>query len=134
MVGIDEKATRPSDPAMIRLFPDAYPDDAVATQDFRRFTQRTLTTRKREDAATVLEALTGPDQPDDGGDRPAEALEVDLGPDTVRVWLGSLNDLRLWLGTRLGVTDDGEGDPEEPGMAEYHWLTDLQATLLAALR
>ena len=54
---------------------------------------------------------------------------------------GCLNDLRLVLGTRLGVTDEAGGrgpwpdddDPRAPAMVAYHWLTYLQDTLVEAL-
>ncbi|MFK8846902.1 DUF2017 domain-containing protein [Streptomyces sp. Ac-502] len=55
----------PSDPALARLFPDAYggpdevPDDAThaAAAEFRRYTENDLRTRKREDALAVVRAL-----------------------------------------------------------------------------
>ena len=36
MVGIDEDAQRSDDPAVARLFPDAYSDDDEAALEFRR--------------------------------------------------------------------------------------------------
>ncbi|MEC4015129.1 DUF2017 domain-containing protein [Streptomyces sp. H27-D2] len=55
----------PSDPALARLFPDAYggpkaPDDARARADsaeFRRFTEHDLRARKRADALAVVRTL-----------------------------------------------------------------------------
>lgn len=62
----------PSDPALARLFPDAYgaPDgegDAgvdpaeltARSAEFRRFTENDLRTRKREDALAVVRSLDG---------------------------------------------------------------------------
>ena len=48
----------------------------------------------------------------------------------------ALNDLRLVLGTRLGVTEEtyvDETGPRTPGMAVYVWLTWLQGELVEAL-
>lgn len=120
----------PSDPALARLFPDAYggpdevPDDAThaAAAEFRRYTENDLRTRKREDALAVVRALDalgpvgGARDTDDSGDTAgATASEgtVDgavlrLKPDEARQWLGALNDLRLAIGTRLEVTDEDE--------------------------
>ena len=55
IVGIDMDAEFPDDPAMARLFPDAYPDDPEASLDFRRFTQRSLQEAKLAHARTVLQ-------------------------------------------------------------------------------
>jgi hypothetical protein len=49
----------------------------------------------------------------------------------------TLNDLRLALGTRLGVT--AEDDPDDPafhadgGRLLYHWLTWFQDALVATV-
>jgi hypothetical protein len=55
----------------------------------------------------------------------------------VAAWLGVLNDTRLVLGTRLGVTEDEfEIDPDSPearGYAIYYWLTALQGDLIDML-
>lgn len=54
---------KPSDPALARLFPDAYGDGdeqaRAASAEFRRFTENDLRTRKREDALAVVRALDG---------------------------------------------------------------------------
>ena len=63
--------------------------------------------------------------------------EIALSPDDVQAWLGVLNDTRLVLGTRLGVTEDEpEFDldaPEARGYAIYYWLTALQGDLIDML-
>ena len=41
-IGIDPFAVTPDDPALHRLFPDAYADDEDASAEFRRFTERSL--------------------------------------------------------------------------------------------
>jgi hypothetical protein len=76
-------------------------------------------------------------------DRAAEGrrgdVVADLTPDEVAAWLGVINDARLALGTRLGVTEDLDetwADPAGPdaaGHAVYAWLTHLQGDLVETL-
>lgn len=132
----------PSDPALARLFPEAYGDDdtelRAASAEFRRFTENDLRTRKRDDALVVVRTL---DALTPGGDG---AAVLTLTADECRSWLGSLNDLRLTIGTRLEVSgeDDGEdgslyrlpdSDPRKPMIMAYLWLGALQETLVETL-
>lgn len=132
----------PSDPALARLFPEAYGDDdtelRAASAEFRRFTENDLRTRKRDDALVVVRTL---DALTPGGD---DAAVLTLTADECRSWLGSLNDLRLTIGTRLEVSgeDDGEdgslyrlpdSDPRKPMIMAYLWLGALQETLVETL-
>ncbi|WNI15698.1 DUF2017 domain-containing protein [Actinacidiphila sp. ITFR-21] len=121
----------PDDPALARLFPDAYAETEDASE-FRRFTENDLRARKREDALAVIGGL------DLGGP------VLKLSADQARQWLGALNDLRLTLGSRLEVTDDGEGpgggldalpddDERKPLMMAYLWLGGLQESLVEVL-
>ena len=107
-----------------RLLPDAYHDDAIAAGDFRRFTEDRLRRRKLEHAATVTATL---------GREPGPLSEAE-----VAAWLGSLNDLRLVLGTLLDVAEDDDvderlSDPDEDGYQIYTWLTWLQGHVVEAL-
>ena len=121
---------RPDDPALARLFPDAYGDDPEAATEFRRYTESDLRAGKRAAASDVLRDL----QPmvDGGG-------KILLDRDQCDTWLGWLNDARLVLGTRLDVTEDldeDELDPEDPRsqlVAVYGWLGWLQESLLTCL-
>ncbi|MER7946586.1 DUF2017 domain-containing protein [Streptomyces sp. NPDC096079] len=132
----------PSDPALKRLFPDAYGDDSeelrAAASDFRRYTENDLRARKREDALAVVRALDSlsAEAAGEGG------AVLKLTPDESRSWLGALNDLRLTIGTRLEVTDDEESerlyrlpdsDPRKPMVMAYLWLGALQESLVATL-
>jgi hypothetical protein len=129
MVGIDPDAERSDDPALARLFPDAYADDEEASSEFRRFTERSLRDTKLAHAATVRATLAR------SGDK------LVLTDEEARSWLGTLNDLRLTLGSRLGIEQDNHDDflelPEDdPMFALFHvydWLTYLQDTLVRAL-
>ena len=129
LVGIDPGAERPDDPALARLFPDAYADDDEASAEFRRFTERSLRDGKVANARTVLDSLAR------SGDK------VTLSDAEAQAWLGTLNDLRLALGSRLEITEENhrifaELPDEHPAAAAYHlydWLSYLQETLVRTL-
>ncbi|MFD6424196.1 DUF2017 domain-containing protein [Streptomyces sp. NPDC060198] len=148
----------PSDPALARLFPDAYGDDdkelREASSEFRRFTEIDLRARKREDALAVVRSLDslasgedgdGGEGDGDGGESgEGGGGELRLTADQARQWLGTLNDLRLTIGTRLEVGDEDQGqegslyrlpdsDPRKPMVLAYLWLGALQETLLETL-
>jgi hypothetical protein len=124
-----EDARLPEDPVLARLLPDAYRDDPDASDEFRRFTESGLRSAKVESANTLLETL-----PPSGG-------KVRLSSNQAEAWLRSLNDVRLALGVRLGVTDDFDGlsedvEPNDPRYAYvqvYQWLAYIQGSLIAAL-
>ena len=111
------------DPALARLLPAAYRDDAEAAAEFRRFTADDLTRRKLENGRAVLSVLG---EPGSTLDRAAQ-----------QSWLRTLNDLRLTLGERLGVTGDGvpAGDDKQlQAMGHvFDWLGYLQEALLRSL-
>ena len=128
LVGItSEPVERPQDPALARLFPDAYPSDDEAAQEFRRFTQRDLQEGKRTAAGRMRAALTTADR------------KVSLDDEEAEAWLGALNDLRLTLGTRLDVTEETDlseldaDDPRTYPLAVYSWLGYVQETLVDAV-
>ncbi len=121
------------DPVLQRLFPNAYPHDAAASSDFRRFTERDLKTKKIAEAQLVLQRLA------DGG---RGAHEIKIPADEVDVWLRTLTSVRLALATRLGITDTEsadelaavpEGDPRAFMLSVYEWLGFAEETLISAL-
>ncbi|GLW54939.1 DUF2017 domain-containing protein [Kitasatospora phosalacinea] len=130
----------PADPALLRLFPDAYggpgapedPQTAEMASEFRRYTELDLRARKREDALFVVRGLDGL-----GG----EGGVLEVKPGDFPHWLGALNDLRLTLGSRLEVTEEDEeglyrlpeSDPRKPLVIAYLWLGALQESLLEAM-
>jgi hypothetical protein len=108
------------DDAVARLFPPAHRDDPEASAEYDGLVREGL-------VAGRLDALARLDATAD-----AERLShADL-----EAWCGVLNDLRLVLGERLGVTEDlseediGGGDPE---LALYGWLTWLESEVIEAL-
>jgi hypothetical protein len=124
---VDGPTKPPEDAALARLFPNAY-DDTGAAAEFRRFTENDLRGRKREDALAVVRTL------DTGGP------VLKLTPGESRRWLGTLNDLRLTIGTRLEVTEDDsdlyqlpDSDPRKPMVMAYLWLGGLQESLVETL-
>jgi Domain of unknown function (DUF2017) len=124
-----EDAQLPDDPVLARLLPDAYRDDSDAAQEFRRFTESSLRSAKVQCARTLLETL------------PAGGGRVRLSSDQAEDWLRSLNDVRLALGVRLGVTDDfdaleddvGPSDPRYAYVQVYQWLAYIQGSLVSAM-
>jgi hypothetical protein len=123
------------DPVLQRLFPRAYldPTEEEAESDFQRLVHGDLVA-ERLAALAVLDATLQRAVPARG-----DWVECELGEDDEAAWLGVLNDARLALGTRLGVTEDMDArhldldDPEAPAFALYDWLTVLQGQLIEAL-
>ncbi|QBI52901.1 DUF2017 domain-containing protein [Streptomonospora litoralis] len=133
ILGIGESTETPEDPVLARLLPDAYSgDDADLSGEFRRFTEDGLRLHKRENAQSLMDAL-----PASGGGR------VELDPAGGHAWLKSLNDVRLTLGTRLGIDEetqdaymrgeDAVPEADATAMHLYAWLGELQETLVEAL-
>lgn len=114
------------DPAVARLLPNAY-DDEQDSADFRRFTERDLRQAKVQHASTVL-------------------AEVERSGDKITVgsaesWLGTLNDARLAIGTRIHISEENheeladlpDDDPRAGLFHVYDWLTFLQESLVRCL-
>ena len=135
----------PDDPVLQRLLPDAYRDDSDGAAEFRRFTERSLTSSKVANAETVLATLkdAGLDETsfDDEDAEDQEPLEVELDADAVQAWLRTLTDVRLSLAVRLGIESDEDAmllhqsdDEAVTAMTElYDWLGYVQETLVTAL-
>jgi hypothetical protein len=121
-----DTATGPDDPVLNRLFPSAYLDDTEAEVEFRSLTETTL----RGDRVDRIDACRA------DLEHGAE-IELSEAEDAQR-WIQVLNDLRLALGTRLGVSEDDEHDfdptdPEAQPWVVYHWLTAVQDSVVHGL-
>ncbi|QHC57232.1 DUF2017 family protein [Rathayibacter sp. VKM Ac-2760] len=127
-----------NDPALARLLPDAYRDDADAAAEFRRFTAPDLAGRKMDDARAITAAL------DAGEGTGHDRVFAGLGEVTVRLeppqalsWLRGLTDMRLALAARLGIVDTDDVEPaDETGQAiraVYDWLGSVQDGLVRAI-
>jgi hypothetical protein len=119
----------PDDPVLARLLPDAYSDDPEAAGEFRKYTEPGLRSAKFEVARQMLDTL-----PEAGG-------RIQLTKEQALAWLKALNDVRLALGVRLGVTEEfeeqwGRLKPDDPQWAAYEvyaWLGAVQESLVQAL-
>ena len=128
-LGLSNHAEPPDDPVLARLLPDGYTDDPEASAEFRRYTEESLRTAKVAAAQTVLASL-----PSAGGDVRLSEMEC-------QQWLRALNDVRLALSVRLGITDENEDlseqlaadDPRAAYIWVYQWLAYLQDSLIEAL-
>ncbi|TDC08442.1 DUF2017 domain-containing protein [Streptomyces sp. 8K308] len=140
----------PKDPALARLFPDAYgepgqvADDEVRRQsaEFRRFTESDLRARKRDDLLAMVRGLDEAASGAEAGEAGGGAAVLTLGPEEAKRWLGALNDLRLTIAVRLDIKDDEqaealfdipEGDADKPMVMAYVWLGALQDSLIGTL-
>ena len=119
----------PEDPVLARLLPDGYRDDPDAANEFRKYTESGLRSAKQQAAQEMLDTL-----PEAGG-------RIQLTNDQAHAWLKALNDVRLALGVRLGVTEEFEeqwnrlpaDDPQWAAYEVYAWLGAVQESLVQAL-
>jgi hypothetical protein len=120
----------PEDPVLARLLPDGYRDDPDAAGEFRRYTEPALRSAKHQAAQEMLDTL-----PESGG-------RIQLTRDQALSWLKALNDVRLALGVRLGVTEEFEeqwgrlkpDDPQWSAFEVYAWLGAVQESLVQAMK
>jgi hypothetical protein len=102
-----------------RLFPLAYSTDEEAQQNYEALTRSELSSHHRRALSTLS--------------RTAGATSIDA--DQLNEWLTAVNDLRLVLGTVLGVTEE---EPPSPAAASsqtvvYLYLSQLEAELVDVL-
>lgn len=113
-----------ADPVVARLFPDAYedPEDAQAYQDM---VGDELRREKLRALAAVSESVGA-----------AGSASVELDDELTSAWLAWLTDVRLAVGTRLGVTEETMGaevdpaSPEAPAYEVLHWLGWIQESII----
>lgn len=111
-----------SDPAVRRLFPSAYPDDPEAAAEFDSIVRDELMAGRMRAIETM--------------ERTLDASR--LTEDELQAWLAAINDLRLVLGVRLGVTEDDDPDRfldegSKRAFALYVYLSYLEEDVVAAL-
>ncbi|MCZ7526094.1 MAG: DUF2017 domain-containing protein [Acidimicrobiia bacterium] len=129
-----ESGLAAGDSALDRLFPRAYldPTEEEAEAEWQRFAHPELLAGRM----AALDLLTAGL---DGARKVGGRTETLLDEEATAAWLGVLNDLRLALGARLGVTEDTDlealdpGDPAVPALSLYGWLTELQGELVDVL-
>jgi hypothetical protein len=120
------------DPAGQRLFPSAYldPTEEEGEAEWQAMVVPDLLRRRLDALALVAGTL-------ERARREGPWMVITLAPDEVQAWLGVINDTRLVLGNRLGVTEDDDripGDPTQAGaFGVYDWLTGLESDLVDQL-
>jgi hypothetical protein len=117
---IDEDADGSDDPLMHRLFPAGYRDDPDAADEFRRYTHDGLRDYKTAGVGLVWAAL-------------AQSARVELNRAEADRWARTLTDLRLMVGTRIGLEHDDDVLPDDLLGEIYGWLTELQGAIIAGL-
>lgn len=134
--GVSDDATTPDDPVLRRLLPDAYRDDPDAADEFRRLTEGELRAAKSGGLGRIVSDLSERGQP-----RRSGGVKFELDDEGAAEWLSALTDLRLALGTRIGVTEDMDEEraglavdsPRYAEIATYDWLSWLQDAMVRAL-
>jgi hypothetical protein len=121
------------DPVLERLFPSAYlePEDVERDAEYHRLMRNDLLESKLANLDVITKTL-------DRGTVSLRRWTVDLTEEEAGAWLGALNDLRLALGVRLGITEDFDGDvdpsdPQAPALHVLSYLGWLEENLLVAL-
>jgi hypothetical protein len=119
-------ALGPDDPVAQRLFPDGY-QDADDAAGFRELTEGALREERIERAEQCVAELSA-------ATPSRRHSDLHLSAEGVERWIKVLNDLRLALGTRIGISEDdatGRGDfGQAAGYAIYDYLTGVQDTLV----
>jgi Domain of unknown function (DUF2017) len=113
----------PESPDLRRLFPAAYAEDDAAEAEYRRLMGSELLDGRRAALRTFAQSVDS---------------EV-LTAEEAEAWLRALNDLRLYLGTSLDVTEEDLAQPFDPRhpraeeRALYAYLSWLQEHVVEAL-
>jgi hypothetical protein len=116
----------------VRWFPPAYTDDPAREEEFARMTRDDLVSHKRAAARGVIDSI-------DAGARRRGVWSARLSPEQAATWAGVLNDARLYLGTKLNITEEAEhepragDDPEAQMHNLYLFLSALQGLLIEEL-
>ncbi|MFB4348657.1 DUF2017 family protein [Microbacterium sp. CR_7] len=114
----------PSDTAIDRLTPSAYPDDEEAARTYRSATADDLIARRRTDAVTVRTAIASSlPSAEAASDEDAFAqIDVMATSADLDAWMRTLTALRLVIADRLAIESDDEHDPDDPRYGVYDWL------------
>lgn len=138
LMALDAPRHQPSDPALLRLLPDASRNDAEVSAEFRRFTEPSLRKAKIAAAEAVVSSI-GEVESEQG----ETLIDFELTRDQARAWMRCLTDLRLTLASRLGVTADDDEEtwlslPDEDPRGHlyriYGWLGYQLEMLLEAVQ
>ncbi len=124
----------PSDGTLARLLPDFIKERGDTSQEssqdsnsaLRSLHEPAIIDAKMAAAQRLIETL-----PSGGG-------RLELTEDDAEAWIAAINDIRLALGTILGIGPDGperlpDGHPMSAHLDVYQWLTVLQEYLVLGL-
>ena len=112
-----------SDPVLDRLFPSAYSDEADEDA-YRELVYDDLVQYKLEALDAISTSLGDPES------------DITLESEALSMWLATLTDIRLAIGTRLDVDEErmaADIDPSDPNaqaLSVLHWLGWIQEGLL----
>jgi hypothetical protein len=118
-----EEGTPTDDPALARLNPKAYAEDEEREREYRELVGNELNAGRLA-ALDTLEAT-------------ADAAALD--ETELQSWMRAINDTRLFLGTRLGVSEDRverevpDDHPDAQAYAVYDYLSWLEEEVVEAL-
>ncbi len=124
--------TLPDDPALARLFPDAFEDETEASA-FRRLNEQGLVNRKLQDALDVSGALGLGSTPDADGER---VIEIDITARSMPAWVRTLTALRIAIAARIGLDTEADqvrllASEETRGtVMVYDWLAAILDSIL----
>jgi len=104
-----------------RLYPTAYPEDEEFEADYKSMVHDQLLMARLEAIDTVEATVTNTEITSEQADQ----------------WMGTINEIRLVLGTKLDVSEDDEGeidsdDPEASSRVIYQVLTSILGSLTDA--
>lgn len=123
---------RPDDPALARLFPNAYDGDDDATT-FRKVTEQGLLNRKLQDAIDVISTLgVG------GSPFSEDAFEVEIPSDDLFTWARTLTALRLAIAARIGLEHDDDRirlaaqEDTQGSVLVFDWLAAILESIMTA--
>lgn len=122
------------DEVVERLFPRAYldPTEEESELTWQELVRPDLRVQKTSSLQALVAGL-------EAAPRDGVWVQARLDDAAVEQWLVAVNDLRLALGTRIGIeedTDFGDLDPDDPATAPYFiyaWLTQLAGTVVEVL-
>lgn len=146
----DRQSGTPSDPLEqitgIRTGNPTPPDEATMRRLLPDFVKVESGRAPEDDANRVLRSLHEPEIIDakiSAAQRLLDTLpegggKVELTEADAQAWIAAVNDIRLTLGTMLGVGPDlpdrlPDGHPMATHLEVYHWLTVLQEYLVLGL-
>lgn len=114
----------PSDTAIERLTPSAYPDDDRASRAYRSATADDLLDRRRTDAVTVRTAIVASLPIAEVASEEDAFAQIDVMTTSADLvaWMRTLTALRLIIADRLGIESDDQHDPDDPRYGVYDWL------------